>query len=57
MTSDRLYRGHRSNDEALAEIVRCAGTQFDPSVVEALAAELEPAEPEPLPQLEYAAAV
>jgi diguanylate cyclase (GGDEF)-like protein/putative nucleotidyltransferase with HDIG domain len=57
MTSDRLYRGRRSGDEALAEIVRCAGTQFDPSVVEALAAELEPAEHESQPQLEYAAAV
>jgi diguanylate cyclase (GGDEF)-like protein len=44
MTSDRLYRRRRSEDEALAEIVRCAGTQFDPTVVEALSAELEPAE-------------
>ena len=44
MTSDRLYRRRRSEDEALAEIVRCAGTQFDPTVVEALSAELEPTE-------------
>jgi diguanylate cyclase (GGDEF)-like protein len=41
MTSDRVYRPSRSEDEALAEIVACAGTQFDPSVVEALSEELE----------------
>jgi diguanylate cyclase (GGDEF)-like protein len=58
MTSDRLYRSRRSSDEALAEIVRCAGTQFDPSVVAALEAELLPVESfEPVVELEHAAAV
>jgi diguanylate cyclase (GGDEF)-like protein/putative nucleotidyltransferase with HDIG domain len=41
MTSDRLYRRPRSADAALAEIVRCAGSQFDPEVVRALEDELE----------------
>jgi diguanylate cyclase (GGDEF)-like protein len=44
MTSDRLYRRRRSTGEALAEIARCAGTQFDPTVVRALEAELLPEE-------------
>ena len=34
--SDRPYRPGRSADEALAEIRRCAGTQFDPTVANAL---------------------
>jgi HD-GYP domain-containing protein (c-di-GMP phosphodiesterase class II) len=38
MTTDRPYRAARSDEEALAELHRCAGTQFDPAVVEALAA-------------------
>jgi HD-GYP domain-containing protein (c-di-GMP phosphodiesterase class II) len=38
MTTDRPYRKAMSEDEALAELRRCAGTQFDPAVVEALAA-------------------
>jgi len=37
MTTDRPYRKARGADEALAELRRCAGTQFDPQVVEALA--------------------
>jgi diguanylate cyclase (GGDEF)-like protein/putative nucleotidyltransferase with HDIG domain len=44
MTSDRVYRGRLSQEEALAELERCAGTQFDPGVVAALADELEPVE-------------
>jgi diguanylate cyclase (GGDEF)-like protein len=40
MTSDRVYRGRMTHDEALAELTRCAGTQFDPQVVEALFDEL-----------------
>jgi len=41
MTSDRVYRGRLSPGEALEELERCAGTQFDPEVVDALAEELE----------------
>jgi HD-GYP domain-containing protein (c-di-GMP phosphodiesterase class II) len=41
MTSDRVYRNRLSPLEAMAELERCAGTQFDPGVVEALAEELE----------------
>jgi putative nucleotidyltransferase with HDIG domain len=35
MATDRPYRRARSYEECKAEIVRCAGTQFDPRVVEA----------------------
>jgi len=34
MTSDRPYRARVSQEEALAEIAACAGSQFDPEVVE-----------------------
>jgi len=34
MTSDRPYRRALSHDEALAEVARCSGTQFDPQIVE-----------------------
>ncbi len=43
MTSDRAYSQAMSQREALAELERCAGTQFDPAVVRALAEELVPA--------------
>jgi len=36
--SDRPYRRGQSPDAALAEILRCAGSQFDPKVVEAFEA-------------------
>jgi diguanylate cyclase (GGDEF)-like protein len=42
MTSDRAYRRAIPERDALAEIERCAGTQFDPEVVKALADELRP---------------
>ena len=57
MTSDRIYRRRRSRDEAVAEILRCAGTQFDPSVVEAFSVELGPDGTAAAPELQYAAAV
>ena len=41
MTTDRSYRKARPVEEALAELRRCAGTDFDPVVVEALAASVE----------------
>jgi HD-GYP domain-containing protein (c-di-GMP phosphodiesterase class II) len=40
MTSDRIYRPKRSSQAALAELERCAGTQFDPDIVAAFAEEL-----------------
>ena len=36
MTTDRPYRKARSVPDALRELQRCAGTQFDPAVVRAL---------------------
>jgi len=35
MTSDRLYRAALTFEEAVAEVERCAATQFDPEVVSA----------------------
>jgi diguanylate cyclase (GGDEF)-like protein len=40
IVSDRPYRSGRSSAEAMHELRRCAGTQFDRAVVEAFAAEL-----------------
>jgi HD-GYP domain-containing protein (c-di-GMP phosphodiesterase class II) len=40
MTADRPYRLARDPADALAELHRCAGSQFDPDVVAAFAAEL-----------------
>jgi diguanylate cyclase (GGDEF)-like protein/putative nucleotidyltransferase with HDIG domain len=36
ITSDRPYRAARSHSEAVEELTRCAGTQFDPNVTQAL---------------------
>jgi diguanylate cyclase (GGDEF)-like protein len=36
MTEDRPYRPAFSVEDALAELSRCSGTQFDPDVIEAL---------------------
>jgi HD-GYP domain-containing protein (c-di-GMP phosphodiesterase class II) len=41
MTTDRSYRRALSRDAALAELRNCAGTQFDPRVVDALLAVLD----------------
>ncbi len=38
MTTDRSYRRARPFEEAVAELRRCSGTDFDPAVVEALTA-------------------
>ncbi len=40
MTSDRIYRPRLSSQAALAELERCAGTQFDPGIVAAFVEEL-----------------
>ncbi|MCA1840365.1 MAG: HD-GYP domain-containing protein [Actinomycetota bacterium] len=34
MTSNRAYRGARSHEEAVAELIRCSGTQLDSRCVE-----------------------
>jgi two-component system, cell cycle response regulator len=42
ITTTRVYSVAKSHDEALAELSRCAGTQFDPHVIEALTASITP---------------
>jgi HD-GYP domain-containing protein (c-di-GMP phosphodiesterase class II) len=41
MTTDRVYRTKLSRQEAIHELERCSGTQFDPLIVAALVDELE----------------
>ena len=41
MTSDRPYRKAMTLDKAMAELRRCAGSQFDPGVVAAFLTVLE----------------
>lgn len=41
LTTNRPYRTARSRFEAVQELLRCAGTQFDPQVVNAFCASLE----------------
>ena len=43
MVSDRAYKHGRSMDEAMEELHRCCGTQFDPEIVEAFVRSLETA--------------
>jgi HD-GYP domain-containing protein (c-di-GMP phosphodiesterase class II) len=40
MTSDRAYRSRLAPQEAVDELQRCAGTQFDPEIVDVFAREL-----------------
>ncbi len=42
MVTDRPYRTAMSETDAFAELRRCSGSQFDPSVVEALISSLTP---------------
>jgi HD-GYP domain-containing protein (c-di-GMP phosphodiesterase class II) len=55
MTTDRSYRKAMPLEEAVAELRRVSGTQFDPAVVDALIASRE-AQAElvavPLPKIE-----
>jgi HD-GYP domain-containing protein (c-di-GMP phosphodiesterase class II) len=64
MTSTRVYRKAKSIEDALVEIRRCAGTQFDPAALAALEkaiaregweAEPEPRDEEEVPQVAPAA--
>jgi len=48
MVSDRPYRAAMSPEEAIAELRRNAGTQFDPRVIEVFTAALDQRAPEPL---------
>ena len=41
MTTTRSYRGARSIDDAVLELRRCKGSQFDPVMVESLASGLD----------------
>jgi putative nucleotidyltransferase with HDIG domain len=41
MTADRPYRAGRSAPEAVEELRRCAGTQFDPRIVETMTTVVE----------------
>ena len=62
MTSERAYGTMVSREEAIAELRRCAGRQFDPHVVDQIAVLLGPveesfqpaAEPAPAAQLSFA---
>ncbi len=49
MTTNRAYRPSRTPAEALEELRRCAGTQFDPSVVEAFGRAFPDPDALPLP--------
>jgi diguanylate cyclase (GGDEF)-like protein len=44
MTSDRPYRDGMDVEDAIAELRRCAGSQFEPEIVEALAGLVEAGE-------------
>ena len=46
MTSERCYQAARSSDDAIAELQRYSGSQFDPAVIDAFCRRL-PLEPSP----------
>ena len=48
MTSERVYQSPVAHEEAVAELERCAGSQFDPQIVAVFAAGVRPAEVEAL---------
>ncbi len=48
MTSPRPYRKQLSSEKALEELKRCAGTQFDPQMVEILCNIIKPSHPKSL---------
>jgi two-component system, cell cycle response regulator len=49
MTTPRPYQSTLTREDALAELRRCAGTQFDPTVVTAFCALAEEPQPQPEP--------
>jgi HD-GYP domain-containing protein (c-di-GMP phosphodiesterase class II) len=49
MTSDRPYRRAMSQEEAIAELRRCSGQQFDPYLVSRFASMVESEALAPLP--------
>ena len=55
MTSDRPYRPRRPVEEALAELERHSGTQFDPDCIAALRRILRPVAAPGAPALSAAA--
>ena len=55
MTTDRPYAKARSSAEALDELRRCAGDQFDPGVIEAVCAAAAATQSEPEPERASAA--
>lgn len=52
MVADRPYRRGRSQQEAMLELRRCSGTQFDPRIVEAFISVLESSEQDMGPRAE-----
>ena len=57
MTSNRSYRGARTLEDAVADLRKWSGTQFDPALVDAFVAALEAEgwpRPEPAALLDYA---
>ncbi len=42
ITHSRPYKAARSHEEAIAELLRCSGTQFDPRVVHIFCQIVEP---------------